>query len=317
MATKNLTKPLALSPNGHVAVLAISSPSSPERIDQGRDYLQRSGLSVSYASNLFSRHRDYLAGPDKTRLAEINLALNSPRFDAFLFSRGGYGAMRILDEIDYAAIARNPRPIIGFSDITALAQAVAIRAGVSTFHGPMVNTDFHGGLSPSMEAWFWSMLRGESGLTHHFAPAQVISPGKISGILFGGCLSLTVALMGTPYDFWIDDGIWFFEEVDEPTYRIDRMLTQLRLSGRLRSIRGVMIGKLKDCGRKAPAELDELLLDFFSRSGIPVVRDLPFGHHGDNLMLPIGARVDLDTPALQFAFPEPAVICGEEERGAS
>jgi len=78
-----------------------------------------------------------------------------------------------------------------------------------------------------------------------------------------------------------------------------------------------MIGKLKDCGRKAPAELDELLLDFFSRSGIPVVRDLPFGHHGDNLMLPIGARVDLDTPALQFAFPEPAVICGEEERGAS
>ena len=112
-------------------------------------------------------------------------------------------------------------------------------------------------------------------------------------MLFGGCLSLTTALTGTPYDFWIDDGIWFFEDVDEPLYRIDRMLTHLRLSGRLKKIRGVLIGKLKNCGSEA--ELRALLVDFFAAQRIPVVRDLPFGHHGDNLVMPIGAPVRLST----------------------
>lgn len=288
-------------------MLAISSPSDEARIDQGKLALEGFGLRVSYGGNLFTRERSYLAGSDETRLLEINRALNSPEFDAFFFARGGYGAMRILDSIDYEAIARNPRPIIGFSDLTALHQAVAVRSGVGTFHGPMLNTDFNQGLSPSTEQWFWSMLEGEENLTFHFNSEQVLSMGRAKGVLFGGCLSLTVSLMGTPFDYWVDDGIWFWEEVDEPTYRIDRMLTQLRLSGRLRSIRGVMIGKLKDCGRNASAELDGLLSEFFAKSGIPVIRDLPFGHHADNLMLPIGSQVELCTDELRFTLPEPAV----------
>lgn len=288
-------------------MLAISSPSDEARIDQGKLALEHFGLHVSYGTNLFTRERGYLAGSDEARLSEINRALASPEFDAFLFARGGYGAMRILDSIDYEAIARNPRPIIGYSDLTALHQAVAVRSKVATFHGPMLNTDFNRGLSPLTENWFWSMLGGEANLTFHFNSGQVLSTGHATGILFGGCLSLTVSLMGTPFDYWIDDGIWFWEEVDEPTYRIDRMLTQLRLSGRLRSIRGVMIGKLKDCGRNASNELDELLAEFFAGSGIPVIRDLPFGHHADNLMLPIGSQVELCTDELRFTLPEPAV----------
>ena len=129
--------------------------------------------------------------------------------------------------------------------------------------------------------------------------------GEAEGILFGGCLSLTNDLIGTPYDFWIDDGIWFWEDVDEPTYRLDRMLTHLGLSGRLKKIRGVAIGKLKGCGSES--EIDALLHETFDPYGVPVVRHLPFGHHGDNLLMPIGAPIRLSTADNSFTLTAPAV----------
>ena len=171
----------------------------------------------------------------------------------------------------------------------------------------MLNLDFHDGMSPSNEQWLWSMLAGDAPLTHRFAQSQVISEGDATGVLFGGCLSLTNDLIGTPYDYWVDDGIWFFEDVGEPVYRIDRMLTHLKLSGRMRNVRGVAIGKLKECG-STEAEMHSLLLEFFSSDDIPVVRDLPFGHHGDNLLMPIGASVRLNTRERTLTITEPAVI---------
>jgi muramoyltetrapeptide carboxypeptidase len=157
----------------------------------------------------------------------------------------------------------------------------------------MLNLDFFDGLTPEVEDWFWSMLGGAAPMTHAVARDQVVIEGEAEGILFGGCLSITTALTGTPYDFWIDDGIWFWEDVDEAVYRIDRMLTHLNLSGRLKNIRGVIIGKLKGCG--SPAEIEALLHETFDPYGIPVVRDLPFGHQGNNLLMPIGAAVRLST----------------------
>jgi muramoyltetrapeptide carboxypeptidase len=144
-------------------------------------------------------------------------------------------------------------------------------------------------------------------MRYEFSESQVVSEGSSEGVLFGGCLSLSVALIGTPYDFWIPDGVWFWEDVDEPAYRVDRMLTHLKLSGRFKNLRGVMIGKLKACGGGDERELASLLDEFFTASNIPVVRDLPFGHHGDNLLLPIGARVRLNTQQRFFEFPEPAI----------
>jgi muramoyltetrapeptide carboxypeptidase len=231
--------------------------------------------------------------------------LNSDAYDAFFFTRGGYGAMRILDRIDYDAVRRNPRPIVGFSDITALHQAIATQAGVGSFHGPMLNLDFFNGLSRENDQWFWSMLGGAAPLTHDFARDQIVCEGEAEGVLFGGCLSLTAALIGTPYDFWIDDGIWFWEDVDEPAYRIDRMLTHLRLSARLEKIRGVAIGKLKGCG--SDAEIEALLHETFDPYGVPVVRDLPFGHHGDNLLMPIGTPVRLSTSTATLTVTQAAV----------
>lgn len=302
-----LTRPKALLRNGHIAVLAIASPSELERIERAAQRLRAGGLRVTLADNIGNPFHTYLAGDDETRLRAINEALRCPDYDAFLFARGGYGTMRILDRIDYSAIAANPRPIIGFSDLTALHQAVATRAGVAGFHGPMLNSDFFDGLSPRIEEWFWSMLGGQAPLTWSFDPSQVLAEGEAEATLFGGCLSLTTALTATPYDYWVDDGIWFWEEIGEATYRIDRMLTHMRLSGRLKKIRGVVIGKLKDCGPE-PDQLEWLLRDLFSSRGIPVVRDFPFGHNGDNLLMPVGARVRLSTRERSFIVPDPVVI---------
>lgn len=289
-----------------MAVLAISSPSEFPRIEEACRNLDAMGLRVTLAPNIarYGEH-GYLAGTDDERAQLFNRFLADPQFDAFLFARGGYGAMRILDRIDYDAIRRNLRPIIGFSDVTALHQALASRAGVRSFHGPMVNLDFHAGLSPDIERWFWSLLGGEAPLEHRFSSEQIVLEGEAAGTLFGGCLSLTTSLMETPYDFWIDDGIWFWEDVEEPVYRIDRMLTHLRLSGRMDAIRGVIVGKLKSCGDEA--ELSALFREFFAARGIPVIRDLPFGHLGDNLLMPIGARVRISTAAQTLTIMEPAV----------
>lgn len=302
-----LRPPRPLRRDGRVAVLAISSPSLADRIETSGRNLEQRGLRVTYADNLYDRVSTYLAGDDSKRLGEINRFLRSPEYDAFFFARGGYGAMRILDRIDYRAVAENPRPIIGYSDLTALHQAVATQAGVTAFHGPMLNTDFFDGLSPEHEAWFWAMLGGESPLTYRFHSSQVLSHGTAEGLLFGGCLSLTNDLIATRYDYWVEDGIWFWEEVSEPTYRIDRMLTHLRLSGRLAAIRAVMIGRLKECGGEAPEDLNSFLEQFFGDAGIPVVRDLPFGHFANNLLLPVGSRIAIDTSACTLTFPSPAV----------
>ncbi|HUP63175.1 MAG TPA: LD-carboxypeptidase [Thermoanaerobaculia bacterium] len=300
-----LTRPRALPESAHIAVLAASSPSEQSRIVRAAHRLEARGHRVTLAKNIDHHHRGYLAGTDDERTEELNRFLRSDEYDAFCFARGGYGAMRILDRIDYAAIAANPRPVIGFSDITALHQAMATQVRAGGFHGPMLNLDFHDGLSPENEQWFWSMLRGEAPLIRSFTQRDVLCEGEAEGILFGGCLALTVSLIGTPYDFWIDDGIWFWEDVDEPVYRIDRMLTHLRLSGRMKNIRGVVIGALKNCGSEG--ELQSLLHEFFRPFEIPVVHNLPFGHHGNNLLMPIGTRVRLQTHDCTFTITEPAV----------
>src|ERR1700694_1319332 len=185
-----LIKPRAITRSAHLAVLAISSPSEIEKIEQAKSNLEARGARITLAENIAHHHRGYLAGTDEERIEELNRYLNSAEFDAFFFTRGGYGAMRILDRIDYDAIRRNPRPVVGFSDLTALHQAVAIRCGLVTFHGPMLNLDFFHGLSPQNDQWFWSMLAGEAPLTHRFSSQQIVMEGEAEGILFGGCFSL-------------------------------------------------------------------------------------------------------------------------------
>ncbi|HEX7151040.1 MAG TPA: LD-carboxypeptidase [Thermoanaerobaculia bacterium] len=301
-----LTPPRALPPGGHIAVLAASGPSPLDRIQLAQRSLEQRGFRVTLAENIDRRHRGYLAGTDDERAEVTNRFLRDPQFDAFFFARGGYGAMRILDRLDYQAIVDHPRPVVGFSDITAIHQAMAVHAGVRGFHGPLLNLDFHDGLSPDIDRWCWAVLAGEAPLTWQLSEDNLLLDGEAEGVLFGGCLALTDSLVGTPYDFWIDDGIWFWEDVDEPVYRLDRMLTHLHLSGRMHGLRGVVIGKLRGCGDEP--ELLAFLREFFAPFQIPVVRNLPFGHFGDNLLMPIGTNVRLSSRERTLVLTEPAVL---------
>lgn len=290
-------------------MLALSSPSELDRIATAAAKIEERGFRVKLAANIASR-ATYLAGDDDVRLSSFHSAIHDDSIRAIFFARGGYGLSRILDRIDFRPFEKDPRPVVGFSDVTALHQALAAK-GFASFHGPMLNSDFFDNLSPDHEEWLWQMLEGAAEMRWTFDDtASVIAEGSATGMLFGGCLSLTAALHGTPFDFWKDDGIWFWEEVGEPTYRIDRMLTTLRLSGRFDRLRGVLIGRLMDCGKSNPEELDRLLENFFGDLGIPVVRDLPFGHFGDNLTLPIGAPAMIDTTARVLHFPESLVSFG-------
>lgn len=307
-----MIKPLPLTTGGRIAVLGIASPGDPARFDAGLDALERMGFHPEPAPNIARRSRSYLAGTDVERAEILNRVLREESWDAIVFARGGYGTMRVLELVDWDAVARFRRPMIGYSDLTAWSQACWVRAGLSTFHGPMVHLDFAAGLSADRERWFLDSLAGAAPMSWPLDGHTILEHGRAEGTLFGGCLSLLVATMGTPWDGWVDDGILFWEEVDEPTYRIDRMLTQLELAGRLRRIRGVLIGRLKDCGRPVEGELDEVIREFFMNRGIPVVADAPFGHHGDNLLLPYGQRVVLDTAAGTLAFPEPMVTRVQE-----
>ena len=146
-----LTRPRALRSNAHIAVLAASSPTEPAHVDIGVQALERRGFRVTVANNVSLNHRGYLAGPDDARLEQLNQYFRSDEYDAFFFARGGYGAMRILDGLDYAALRDNPRPVVGFSDVTAIHQAMAVHSNVGGFHGPMIEFDFYPGLSSARD----------------------------------------------------------------------------------------------------------------------------------------------------------------------
>src|SRR4051794_15022713 len=200
-----LDRPRAVRPGGTIAVVAPAGPSDRSRIEEAAAKIEGRGYRVVIAANVGHRYKEYLAGDDDERVAELNHYLRSAECDAIFCARGGYGVMRILDRIDYDALRANPRPVVGFSDITALHQAIAVRCGLGSFHGPMLNLDFFNGLSPDIEEWLWAMLAGHAPLTHRFDRSQIVCEGEAEGVLFGGCLSLTTSLTGTPYDFWVDD----------------------------------------------------------------------------------------------------------------
>ena len=251
----------------------------------------------------------YLAGSDDRRAADFNDAARDPQIRAIFALRGGYGTMRILDVIDYGALAADPKVVLGYSDLTALLNAVTQRTGLVTFHGPVA------ALSKFTEneiAWLRRAIMDTRPLGELCAPgSKSISPGSARGRLCGGNLSLVSALCGTPYEIDTSGALLVLEEVDEAPYRIDRMLTQLRLSGALKRASGILIGRCANCDVDeehvySAMPLQRALRDRLGDLGIPVLAQLPIGHDGEQWTLPIGLearverdRVIIDMPAVR------------------
>ncbi|GAA2444507.1 LD-carboxypeptidase [Streptomyces glaucus] len=303
---KPLLRPPRLAPGARVAVVAPSGPVPEERLAAGLDVLRGWDLDPVVAPHVLDRHRTfgYLAGGDADRAADLQAAWCDPSVDAVLCARGGYGAQRIADLLDWAAMrAAGPKVFVGFSDITALHQAFATRLGLVTLHGPMA-----AGLDFVKNARAQEHLRATL-----FAPETVrtivsggtpLVPGRARGVTLGGCLSLLAADLGTPHARpGARGGLLCLEDVGEETYRLDRCLTQLLRSGWLDGVRGVLLGSWENCG---PYDrIRPMLLDRLGGLGVPVVEEAGFGHCAGALTIPFGtaARLDADTGTLTLDEP--------------
>ncbi|MEB6588461.1 LD-carboxypeptidase [Pseudomonas asiatica] len=280
------------------ACFAIIAPAGPARLDTRK--ASQWFADRGYRCRIYpgaSQAQGYLAGSDQQRLQDLHDAFADPAIDAILCMRGGYGSMRLLDRVDFELIRRHPKALIGYSDITALQMAIYRRAGLITFHGGMLNADLLGAKLQPTEASLLAQLGGHvragEQIVHpaDFALNSVL-PGVASGPLLGGNLSMLGATMGTLAELDTQGCILFIEDVNEPLYRVDRLLTQLRLAGKLEGVKGVLVG---DFAGITTAALTPLLEDIFGPLGVPVLAGWRSGHCDPNVCLPLGARVRLDS----------------------
>lgn len=282
--------PPPVRPGDRVGVAALSGPVDPERLERGLAELRRLGFEPVLAANL-DRRRDYLAGEDGERLEAFHRLAADPALAAIFFARGGYGVMRLLGGIDWSLLAARPRAYVGYSDLTPFLLQAIERLGLVTFHGPMVAADFARGLTRDEERALLAALEGD--LSTPYPVSAWIRRGEAEGPLAGGCLSLLAATAGTPYFPDLDGALLFLEEVGEPAYRLDRLLSQLRLAGALDELAGLVCGHWDPpAGEEVdvPALAGELLAGF----DWPAAAGLDCGHSAPNLTLPLGLRCRLD-----------------------
>lgn len=298
-----LRLPPPAGPGDRVGVAALSGPVEPEKLAAGVESLRRLGFEPVLAGNVLSR-RGFLAGSDEERLAAFHELAADPGLRAIFFTRGGYGLMRILPALDWDLLARHPRAWVGYSDLTPFLMEVVRRLGLVSFHGPLVAGELARGLDADEERSLLGALAGRYPVELPFH--GWLREGSASGPLLGGCLSLLSATAGTP---WLPDlrgAIVFWEEINEAPYRVDRMLTHLRLSGNLEGIAGMIVGHVAGreewagSGAGWPALVDENLSGF----SWPLAWGLPAGHVPPNWTLPVGLTARLDEGSLRMVIGE-------------
>ncbi|OIJ88294.1 S66 peptidase family protein [Streptomyces colonosanans] len=303
-----LTRPPRLAPGARVAVVATSGPVPEERLAAGLDILRGWDLDPVVAPHVLDRHPGfpYLAGRDADRAADFQAAWCDPDVSAVLCARGGYGAQRIVDLLDWEALrAAGPKVLVGFSDITALHEAFAARLGLVTLHGPMAaGVDFL--KSTRAQEHLRATLFAPETVRAITSSGVTLVPGRARGVTLGGCLSLLASELGTPHARpGARGGLLLIEDVGEEAYRIDRILTQLLRSGWLDGVAGIALGSWKGCG---PYEqLRPVLIDRLGGLGVPVVEEFGFGHGQDALTIPFGVEGELDADAGTLTLDVPAL----------
>ncbi len=285
--------PRLLGAGSRVALVAPAGPLSGESdLQRAIDSTRAFGWEPIVGEHVRSKD-GYLAGSDAERLADLNQAGADDSIDAVWCIRGGYGAMRLLDAIDYEAWCRRPKALIGFSDITALHAAIGARAELVTFHGPTARAS----LTDFCKSSLLQAVAGGGPLVLSAPSGMALRPGRARGRLVGGNLALLAGMAGTPFAPSYDDAILVLEDVNESVYRLDRMLTQLRLSGGLSNLAGLILGQFTDIPEDASNEdrpLSELLDELAGWCGVPCLANVPVGHVTDIWTVPLGATAELD-----------------------
>ncbi len=281
-----------LSTDEPIGVVALSGPADPERLERGLAILRAWDRPVIEAPNLRQR-LDYLSGPDDSRVEGLHSLLDQG-VRVIWAMRGGYGITRVLDQLPWDRLVEAEVMLIGYSDATAILNPLTLRSGVVQVHG-LVVTELSEWDSPDFVR-LRALLEGRLPDSRLFEieGSHIVRPGGAVGKALGGNLSLLAALAGTPWAPDLRGAVVFIEEVNEPIYRLDRLLTQLRVSGMLDEVKALISGDLYGCEIGCDRRWRQLLLEAVPE-GVPVVHGLPFGHGPANLPFPVGAIVELDT----------------------
>ncbi|MEV0807194.1 LD-carboxypeptidase [Micromonospora sp. NPDC050200] len=296
MITEECLRPPVLRPGDTVMLVSPSGPTRPERVARGIELLTGWGLRPVLAPNAYAR-RGYLAGDDALRAADLNTAFADPEVRGVICTRGGYGAQRVVDLIDMAAVRRDPKVVAGFSDITALQFALWRGARLAGVHGPGAAWLDERTPLRSAESLHAALMTTEP-VTVDAVPAEetfaVRVSGRAVGPLLGGNLCLIAASIGTPDLPDLTGAVLLVEEVQEPPYKVDRMLTHLRRAGVLDGVAGVAVGQFTDCADGWDTTIVDVLTERLGDLGVPVLGGLPVGHGQGQLTVPVGTEATLD-----------------------
>lgn len=287
--------PPPVLPGGTIGVVAPGGAVKAEPLERGVAALAALGFDVRVGAHVLARDR-YFAGTSEARLADLLAMLDDPDVGAVVCARGGYGTAHLLSGLDPERVAARPKLVVGYSDVSPLIGWIVERCHVVAMHGPMVATDFAKGLTARAAERFVALLAAPA-TTWREPVAEVIVPGAATGRLVGGCLSSLAALLGTPYAVETAGAILFLEDVAERPYRVDRMLTHLRLAGKLESVAGVVLGSFAECDGDGDDVVREVFRTFFADAPYPVVAGFPAGHLSENLPFALGLPVRVDTDA--------------------
>jgi muramoyltetrapeptide carboxypeptidase len=301
-----LLRPRRLVQGDRVAVVAPSGPLEPDRLARGCRVLESWGLEVVVGAHVLDRDR-HLAGRDEDRAVDVQQAWCDPSVAAVLCARGGSGATRLLDLLDWAAMRQaEPKVFVGYSDATALHEGLATHLGIASLLGPMPAALPFGGEhpdGPSLDHLHRTLFAPEQVQVLRDAGTICATGGRATGVTVGGTVALLASTVGTPESRPAKGGIALLEDITEPAYRLDNLLTQLLRSGWFDGVRGIVLGTWVDCGDDAVetvcARLDGL--------GVPLLAGLPFGHGVPQLTVPLGVEAELDADAGTVTMTFPAL----------
>ena len=307
-------KPPALRPGDGVGIVAPASYFNRDEFEQGCDALRRMGYNPVYEESIFDREL-YFAGSVERRAAELETMFLRDEVRAVVCARGGYGSNYLLPALDPGKIRSQPKPFIGYSDTTSLATYFCDALNLVAFHGPMVVKDFAKPDGVDVESW-QAALGGREDWRLDFDLASGVKPlmgGSAEGVLYGGCLSMLVESLGTPYEIRTRETILFIEDVGAKPYQVDRMLMHLKLAGKLDRVRGFIFGEMLDC-QPSPGQgytLEEVVMRVVGDLQVPVAYGLRSGHVScRNITLPLGisARLNVGAGGVSVEMLEPATV---------
>ena len=298
-----LVKPPALRVGDTVGIVAPASNVNRADFEAGCEALRRAGYNPVYSESILDRDL-YFAGSPERRMAEVEEMFTRPDVRAVICARGGYGANYLLEKIDAEKIKTNPKIFVGYSDVTCLLTYFA-DAGIPTFHGPMVAKDWNHEGGIDLASWQSALSQSGAWDVQLNDDAHTLVEGEAEGILYGGCLSILVASLGTPYEIQTEGKILFIEDIAAKPYQIDRMLMQLKLGGHLKNVRGLIFGEMLDC-RQAQNQgytLEEVTKRIVGDLNIPVAYGVRSGHVSErNITLPFGVSARLSAQADQVSL---------------